>query len=117
MSIKISLNGGIDIGNGYVKAVIENPNGKSSTRDVIDMPSSVAVMTRPNQLPVSDLEASAVLLPEQRPDFYNQLDASFSTPLVPDSHRRVFGERSLTSDGAFEEFDIVGRASKAKQPL
>lgn len=114
MSVTIQLNGGIDIGNGYVKGVIENANVAVASRDVIDMPSSVSVLTRPNQLPLSDHEAVAVLSDN---DFYNSLDASFGTPLVPDSHRRVFGVRSLTTDGAFDEFDTVGRASKAKQPL
>lgn len=121
MTTQFTLNGGIDIGNGYVKGVIENPALSDGARDVIDMPSSVAVLTRPNQLPLADAEATGVLIgqPAQSgdPDFYNSLDASFTTPLVPDSYRRVFGARSLTADGAFEEFDTVGRASKAKQPL
>jgi len=113
MTTKIRLNGGIDIGNGYVKAVIENAN-KDDSRDIVDMPSSVAVLTRPNQLPTADGDAVLALADGA---LYNRLDASFGTPLVPDTHRRVFGERSLTADGAFEEFDTVGRASKAKQPL
>lgn len=117
----MTLHGGIDVGNGYVKAVIENAT--TGRRDVIDMPSSVSVMTRPNQLPVADEEAPSVLrdadpgLSESSVPFYNQLDASFKSALVPDSYRRVFGTRSLTADGAFEEFDTLGRASKAKQPL
>ncbi|MFE4834489.1 hypothetical protein ACFRAU_07385 [Arthrobacter sp. NPDC056691] len=114
MTIRIELNGGIDVGNGYVKGVIENQ--ASGRRDTIDMPSSVSVLTRPNQLPVSDGDAGAVLA-ETSPDFYNQLDVTFSSPLVPDMYRRIFGVRSLTADGAFVEFDTVGRASKAKQPL
>ncbi|PDQ34576.1 MAG: hypothetical protein B5766_10310 [Candidatus Lumbricidophila eiseniae] len=119
MTIQINLNGALDIGNGYVKGVIENVSG---AREVIDMPSSAAVLTRPNLLPVPDVEAPSVfqnrtLEGADAPDFYNILDASFNTPLVPDTYRRVFGTRSLTADGAFEEFDTVGRASKAKQPL
>src|SRR6218665_2479424 len=107
MTIQINLNGALDIGNGYVKGVIENVSG---AREVIDMPSSAAVLTRPNLLPVPDVEAPSV--------FQNRtLEGSFTRPLVPDPYRRVFGTRSLTADGAFEEFDTVGRASKAKQPL
>ncbi|HEU5223040.1 MAG TPA: hypothetical protein VFU07_05090 [Candidatus Lumbricidophila sp.] len=117
MSIKINLNGGLDIGNGYVKAVIENPAlASDQARDIIDMPSSVSVLTRPNQLPLPDAEAQSVLFNADE-DFYNQLDVTFGSALVPDSYRRLFGLRSLTADGAFEEFDTVGRASKAKQPL
>lgn len=115
MAIKTELNGGLDIGNGYVKALIET-TGKQKSRDSVDMPSSVAILTRPNQMPISDDDA-AEFFENSENDFYNQLDASFSTPLVPDSYRRVFGMRSLSADGAFEEFDTVGRASKAKQSL
>ncbi|MDP9903228.1 hypothetical protein [Arthrobacter bambusae] len=116
MTIKINLCGGIDVGNGYVKGVIENQG--TSLRDTIDMPSSVSVLTRPNQLPVPDAEARSILDNEAGgTDFYNELDVTISSALVPDIYRRVFGVRSLSADGAFEEFDTVGRASKAKQPL
>lgn len=115
MTIKVELNGGLDIGNGYVKALVEG-RGEDAARETVDMPSSVAILTRPNQIPISDEDAADVLA-EQDPDFYNQLDVSFDSPLIPDNYRRVFGMRSLSADGAFEEFDTVGRASKAKQPL
>lgn len=115
MAIKVELNGGLDIGNGYVKALIES-KGEGGKRDTVDMPSAVAILTRPNQVPLSDEDAAEVLNGEDS-DFFNQLDASFDSPLIPDSYRRVFGMRSLSADGAFEEFDTVGRASKAKQPL
>lgn len=117
MSNTLNISGGADIGNGFVKTVLENT--ATGVRDVIDIPSSVAVMTRPNPLPTADEKAVAQLLGEdgQGGDYFNELDASFNTPLVPDTYRRVFGLRSLTADGAFEEFDTAGRASKAKQPL
>lgn len=111
MTISISLNAGLDVGNGYLKGVAENT--ATGVRDVIDMPSAVAVLTRPNPLPTADHDASSVL----DADFFNQLDATFNTPLVPDLYRRVFGVRSLSADGALQEFDTVGRASKARQPL
>lgn len=115
MSINpMALNAGADIGNGFVKAVLENAD--TGKRDLVDMPSSTSVMTRPNQLPIPDEKAVETLLVDGS-DFYNELDASFNSPLVPDSHRRVFGVRSLTADGAFEEFDTAGRVSKARQPL
>ena len=115
MAIKVELNGGLDIGNGYVKALVES-KGEGGKRDTVDMPSAVAILTRPNQIPTSNEDAVEVLTGESA-DFFNQLDASFDSPLIPDSYRRVFGMRSLSADGAFEEFDTVGRASKAKQPL
>lgn len=112
MTTSFHLNGGCDVGNGFVKTVIENSAG--SLRDVIDMPSSVSTMTRPNMLPTPDEKAVGELLDG---DFYNHLDASFVSPLVPDQYRRIFGTRSLSADGAFEEFDTAGRVSKARQPL
>lgn len=115
MVIKVELNGGLDIGNGYVKALVED-RSRANSKDMIDMPSAVTILTRPNQIPIKDEDAIEALS-EVTPDFYNQLDASFDTPLIPDSYRRVFGMRSLSAEGAFEEFDTVGRASKAKQPL
>jgi len=115
MAIKVELNGGLDIGNGYIKALVESKS-EGGKRDTVDMPSAVAILTRPNQIPTSDEDAVEVLTGEGA-DFFNQLDASFDSPLIPDSYRRVFGMRSLSADGAFEEFDTVGRASKAKQPL
>lgn len=107
----LPLSAGADIGNGFVKLVVENT--ETGVRDVVDAPSAVSVLTRPNQLPTPDAEAPQLL----GGDFFNELDASFRSPLVPDNHRRVFGVRSLSADGAFEEFDTLGRASKAKQPL
>lgn len=115
MAIKVEINGGLDIGNGYIKALVES-KGEGSKRDTVDMPSAVAILTRPNQVPISDEDAAETLNGEDS-DFFNELDASFDSPLIPDSYRRVFGMRSLSADGAFEEFDTVGRASKAKQPL
>lgn len=115
MAIKVEINGGLDIGNGYIKALVES-RGEGGKRDTVDMPSAVAILTRPNQVPISDEDAAESLNGEDS-DFFNELDASFDSPLIPDSHRRIFGMRSLSADGAFEEFDTVGRASKAKQPL
>ena len=93
MAIKVELNGGLDIGNGYVKALVES-KGEGGKRDTVDMPSAVAILTRPNQIPTSDEDAVEVLTGEGA-DFFNQLDASFDSPLIPDSYRRVFGMRSL----------------------
>lgn len=112
MTIHFNISAGADVGNGFVKTVLEN--NTVTERDIVDMPSAVAVMTRPNPLPVPDEKAVETLL---GPDFYNELDASFNSPLVPDTYRRLFGTRSLSADGAFEEFDTAGRVSKARQPL
>lgn len=102
------IKAGLDIGNGYVKGVIAGDNGTST----VDIPSGVALMTRKNQLPTPNDQAKETL-----EDVFNVLDVSFMTPLVPDSFRRLFGERALTSGGSFQEFDVIGSQSKAQQPL
>ncbi|KIA74373.1 hypothetical protein ANMWB30_09460 [Arthrobacter sp. MWB30] len=114
MTISINLTGGIDVGNGYVKGLIRGA-GAAETRntDEVDLPSGVALVTRSNSLPVPDSEAAARVAG----DFYNELDLSFASPLIGDQYRRLFGTRALTAQGAFDEFDVVGRRSKAHQEL
>lgn len=114
MTISINLTGGIDVGNGYVKGLIRGSDPASPTNiDEIDLPSGVALITRSNSLPLSDDEAPA----RMETDFYNELDVSFASPLIGDQYRRLFGTRALNAQGAFDEFDVVGRRSKAQQEL
>ena len=52
---------GLDIGNGYVKGLIEttgDPTGQSAS--IIDIPSAVSIQTRPNMVPAEDAEAATV---------------------------------------------------------
>lgn len=116
MSISLNLTGGIDVGNGYVKGLIRGASffGEDNT-DQIDLPSSVALITRSNSLPVADAEAPLHM--EGASAFYNELDVSFVSHLIGDQYRRLFGTRALTAAGSFEEFDVVGRRSKAEQEL
>lgn len=114
MTITINLTGGIDVGNGYVKGLIRGIGaGGSASVDEIDLPSGVALITRSNSLPLADGEAAA----RMEGSFYNELDVSFASALVGDQYRRLFGTRALTAQGAFDEFDVVGRRSKAQQEL
>ena len=112
----MSLLGGIDVGNGYVKGLVRGERTDKVGKpviDTIDLPSGVALMTRPNSLPKADVEATEVCAD----DFYNDLDVSFSSPMVSNTYRHLFGKRSLTANGAFDEFNVVGRRSKAEQEL
>lgn len=114
MTISINLTGGIDVGNGYVKGLIRGAGASGATNvDEIDLPSGVSTITRPNALPTPDNEAPA----KMEGNFYNELDVSFISPLVSNHHRRLFGLRALSAQGAFDEFDVVGRRSKAQQEL
>lgn len=112
----MSLLGGIDVGNGYVKGLVRGERTDKAGKpiiDTIDMPSGVTRVTRPNSLPKDDTEAEAVC----DEDFYNALDVSFSSPMVGNAYRHIFGKRALTANGAFDEFNVVGRRSKAEQEL
>lgn len=113
---KMSLLGGIDVGNGYVKGLVRGTRTDKAGKpivDTIDLPSGVTLVTRPNSLPKADAEAEAVC----SDDFYNALDVSFSSPMVGNAYRHLFGKRALSANGAFDEFNVVGRRSKAEQEL
>jgi plasmid segregation protein ParM len=112
----MSLLGGIDVGNGYVKGLVRGERTDKTGKpiiDTIDLPSGVTRVTRPNSLPKEDAEAEAVC----GEDFYNALDVSFSSPMVGNAYRHIFGKRALTANGAFDEFNVIGRRSKAEQEL
>lgn len=110
----IHLTGGIDVGNGYVKAVIRNTG--TGVFDEIDMPSAVVSMSRQNpKVPEPDSSAQDVVVDG---DFFNSLDCTMSTPLVQVSDRRILGRAALSIDGSkFDEFDVKTRQSKADQEL
>lgn len=110
MAIHTSLTAGLDVGNGYLKGLIESDEGGRSS---IDAPSGVTIVTRPNFLPTPDAEALATV----KDDFFNNLDASFTTPLVSSPYRHLFGKRGIGADGIYDEFDVNGKASKADDQL
>lgn len=115
---------GLDIGNGYVKGLVAGSVTGDSVKDLIDMPSSVSLLTRPNDLPEDDALAADVFAGtsdrysgDASGDIYNILDVSFDSDLVSNQHRYLFGARSLTADGVFYQFDVRGNKSKAEQEL
>jgi len=113
----LHLTGGIDVGNGYVKGMILNTD--TGVRDRIDLPSAIVATPRQSpKVPIEDAEADQIMADAEQ-DFYNRLDASFSSPLITDSDRRIFGRAALSVRGsAFSEFEVHdGHASKADQQL
>lgn len=96
---------GLDLGNGYVKA---NING------VVRVFPSVAVkqFNTAHHTPLSEDEAGHFMK-----DIINQMDISFSSPLVQSTERRLFGERAMTSGLNLEEYDVFARTSKAEVDL
>ncbi len=118
MSIHIKLTGGLDIGNGYVKAVLRGYGSDGAEIvDEVDIPSGVAIINRPLHLPTPDDQAVIEVQRSGEASLFNNLDVSFVSPMVPDQYRRLFGARGITADGSFEEFDVIGHRSKAEQPL
>lgn len=113
---------GLDIGNGYVKGVIEDRGRDAAAGetdvavDIIDMPSVAATLIRPNLLQTPDADAPQVLAGGQ--EWFDNADMVFSSNLVPDTYRRVIGRRALaTKASSVDAFDLVGHKSKAEQPL
>jgi len=106
---KIKITGGVDVGNGYVKAAL-----KGDKLDKFDIPSGVALVTSASDLPTPNTAAAEVT----GGDFYNELDLQFNSPLVHTTHRYLFGRRALRAQTPrFEEFDVVSGISKAEQSL
>lgn len=101
---------GLDIGNGYVKGKDENTDNAVLTE--VDIPSCVAYVTNTH-----DLKAKPSEIPGIVEDIFNNMDASFDSPLVKDMNRRLFGKRGLMSGMSIEEFDVYSHVSKAKQDL
>jgi plasmid segregation protein ParM len=108
---KLKITGGVDVGNGYVKAALRGADGKV---DKFDIPSGVALVTGAVDLPTPDAAAAEILAG----DIFNELDVTFTTPLVHSTHRHLFGRRALKAQTPrFEEFDVVSGISKAEQSL
>lgn len=119
----IHLVGGIDVGNGYVKALVADTDLMAEGTDAIDeidMPSAVVSTSRSTpKVPVPD-EAALAQLGDgpEGDDFYNRLDASLTTALVAVGDRRIYGRAALSFRGSkFTEFEVLSTHSKADQEL
>lgn len=96
---------GVDVGNGYLKLGIN---------DKVEVYPSIAV----NRYSLhNDLKLTADDVASFASDAFNQMDVSFSSPLVNDTARRIFGARALASGEPLEEFDVFSRKSKADDDL
>ena len=100
---------GLDIGNGYVKGLI-NVDG---TESVVDFLSGVALET--NSMGIKTTRSEDVAYDVEH--IFDCMDASFDTPAVRSRTSRLFGKRGVHSGKAMEEFDVVSTVSKAQQDL
>ena len=72
----------------------------------------VAIDTAPAAIPVSDNEVSTVV-----DDIFNEMDATFDSPVVKRNVHRLFGKRGMKSGRTIEEFDVHSREAKSEQDL
>lgn len=101
---------GIDLGNGYVKSNMAH-NGASAAIDAKPSLAAKQFNTTGN-LPLANDEIDAFML-----NIWNEMDLSFSSPLVSAMDRRLFGERAIKSGLTLEEFDVYNNVSKAQVDL
>lgn len=101
---------GLDTGNGYMKGSARLMT--SGTETAIDIPSCVAYVTNANDIKVKPEEVANTI-----DDIFNNMDVSFTSPLVKDMNRRLFGKRGIMSGMTLEEFDVYSHVSKANQDL
>lgn len=108
------INAGLDIGNGYVKALVKNPELDAKAVPV-DMPSAAAVITNSADIRISEPAAIA----REFEDIYNAMEVSFDTPLVDDKEARLYiGRRAIKSGKALQEFNLKeSRRSKSETEL
>ena len=111
----IKITGGLDVGNGYTKVALRaSGTGAKTDPDRFDIPSSVALATSAADLTLPD----SVAAKEVENDFFNALDATFTSPLVKTTHRHLFGRRGIESATSRSlVFDVKSTRSKAEQEL
>lgn len=112
--IQMNIKAGLDIGNGCVKARLENRIGKDGQPNgvLVDIPSGCAYVTSTHDLKVPPDAEGAVVA-----DIFNEMDVSFDSPIVKQANRRFFGRRGIQSGMPLEEFDVFSHVSKARQDL
>lgn len=102
---QVVITAGVDLGNGYVKSIINNK---------LTVFPSIAVT--PFSVKHDKLGESDVAYFMQ--DIINKMDVSFTSPLVKDTSRRYLGERAIQSGQPLQEFDIdIDHTGKADVDL
>lgn len=103
---------GLDIGNGYVKGMASMV-GLEKTPTGIDFPSCVVHQTNnDNEMKVKPDEVGGVVS-----EIYNNMDVSFSSPLISNTGRMLFGVRGLKTGSSVDEFDVSLHEIKAMKEL
>lgn len=101
---------GIDLGNGYVKSNMSH--GGLAPQIGVSPSLAAKQFNTTGNLPISNDE-----VPDFMEHIWDEMDLSFSSPLVSAMDRRLFGERALKSGLTLEEFDVYNNVSKAQVDL
>lgn len=102
---------GLDIGNGYVKGMA-SMLGQDNAPTGIDFPSGVVHIFTSN-----DMKTRFEDIPGVMADIYNEMDVSFSSPMVSNTGRMLFGLRGIKTGMSVDEFDVSLHESKALNEL
>lgn len=114
MNNPIFIKSGLDIGNGYSKGkVIVTDNAGINANGNVDFPSATAKLAQ-SAVIHQQTESDVVNIVS---DIYNQMEASFVSPLVDGDAHYLFGKRALGSGKIIQEFTIGSQISKTKQNI
>ena len=104
-----NITAGLDIGNGYVKALMDvNKNAPEG----VDFLSGVAYQTASHDILIPESEAGSII-----EDIFNEMEVSFDSKMIENQTRRLFGLRAISSGKSMDEFDVSTTLSKACQDL
>lgn len=102
---------GLDIGNGYVKGMA-SVVGHEKIPTGIDFPSGVVHIFTSNEMKAKPEEIDGIIR-----DIYNNMDVSFSSPIISNTGRMLFGIRGIKTGFSVDEFDVSLHESKAQNEL
>ena len=101
---KIKIIAGLDIGNGYVKGATKANDADNVN---IDIPSCVAAVPNPTDLPATDIK-------NEIDNIFDRATITFDSPLVTGIHattRAYLGRRGVESGKSITAFDIESHVS------
>ena len=109
MNEEIKVTGGLDTGNGYLKASLHGEDELI----LADMPSVCSIYSLS-----ADIKAEGPAVDQVMNDIFNEMDVTITNEMVRESRRMLFGRRVIKSTMHQITFDVNKfHASKAKQEL
>lgn len=109
MNEEIKVTGGLDTGNGYLKASLHGADEPI----LADMPSVCSIYSLS-----ADIKAEGPAVDQVMNDIFNEMDVTITSEMVRESRRMLFGRRAIKSTMHQITFDVNKfHASKAKQEL